>query len=83
MQTFNTRKAGFTLLFLLVTILAGAKEPLFRLRDLSHTDARNGQRASGLRVYPLPASDVVHFEAESPVSGIRFFDGSGKLLIQR
>ena len=36
---------------------------------------------AGVRVYPVPASDEVHFQSEEPITQIRIFDVTGKLVL--
>ncbi|MCP4314144.1 MAG: redoxin domain-containing protein [Bacteroidetes bacterium] len=36
---------------------------------------------AGVRVYPIPAIDVVHFESREAVSRIRIYDAAGKLVL--
>jgi peroxiredoxin len=36
---------------------------------------------AGVRVYPLPAGNEVHFESNEPISQIRIYDAAGKLVL--
>jgi len=36
----------------------------------------------GLKVFPIPASDVVHFETKKNILGIRIYDASGRLVLE-
>ena len=37
---------------------------------------------SELKVFPVPASDVVNFEAQGSITGIRLYDVTGKLVLE-
>ena len=36
---------------------------------------------AGVRVYPVPANDEVHFESDEPIKQIRIYDGAGRLVL--
>jgi peroxiredoxin len=36
---------------------------------------------AGVRVYPLPAGNEVHFDSDEPISQIRIYDAAGKLVL--
>lgn len=38
-------------------------------------------REAGVKVYPVPASDKVHFESEKTISQVRIYDGAGRLVL--
>ena len=41
------------------------------------------QETSPLKVYPVPATDVVHFEAEEAIQGIMLYDVAGKQVLEQ
>jgi len=36
---------------------------------------------AGVRVYPIPASEEVHFDSNEPISQVRIFDAAGRLVL--
>jgi peroxiredoxin len=61
--------------------LNNAKEAINQ--SLTATGLREtGSGISALKVFPVPANDLVHFEARTNISGIRLFDATGQLVLE-